>query len=35
MEPPPDPGRFRYWDGSVWSEHVSDAGAVSRDRWPR
>lgn len=26
---------LRYWDGSSWSEHVSDAGVASTDRWPR
>ncbi len=25
---------YRYWDGVIWSEHVSDAGQPSIDRWP-
>jgi len=25
----------RYWDGSIWSEHVADGGIASIDRWPR
>ena len=41
QQPPnwfPDPlGRhqFRYWDGTQWTEHVSDGGATTSDPLPR
>src|SRR4051794_29344853 len=33
----PDPGRrheYRWWDGSRWTEHVSNRGIVGRDPLP-
>jgi hypothetical protein len=35
VEDPYGRHELRYWDGTSWSEHVSDAGVASTDRWPR
>ena len=31
LEDPVRPGRLRYWDGSAWTEHVSENGGVASD----